>query len=311
MAPELMRRVTEETVKEDEDDDLGLDNPTPYMKEVKRKSMMVTKKLSPVKVIAKNVNITKIAKPTQPKMGFTGTTFFAESGDEESCQIYLMQSDPMDLEFKSIRKAVPKFPGSNLTVLHTPIEWDPTHVFNLTKLVKTLNKSAKLDTFLMLVGCGLDNVHMYKEALRRHTGHVQFVVFERQDMNVKTNHFGRLRETTAYFLLAYFFPGCQDEESVPPIKMVRDGFTNCIKTDNTEDLENRIIEAFSEQGDWVLDLCCKSRELSLAAQKTGRFALAVDPERENLMHLRDKALAIAKFHDKNFTNKDGVIINFD
>ena len=34
----------------------------------------------------------------------------------------------------------------------------------------------------MLVGCGIGNVNMLNEALRRHTQHVQLIVFERDDM---------------------------------------------------------------------------------------------------------------------------------
>ena len=73
-----------------------------------------------------------------------------------------------------------------------------------------------------------------------------------------------LRETTVTFLLAYFFPGCQDEDSLPDSKMVRSGMTNILHTNDTEDLENTVIHAFTEEDDWVFDVCCGSRELSLA-----------------------------------------------
>ena len=70
----------------------------------------------------------------------------------------------------------------------------------------------------------------------------------------------------------YFFPGCHDENILPPTKMVRPNLTTCFQTNSSEDLENTIVHAFTEASDWVFDLCCGSRELSLAAQKSGRNA---------------------------------------
>jgi hypothetical protein len=40
---------------------------------------------------------------------------------------------------------------------------------------------------------------------------------------------GLLRETTSFFLAAYFFPGCEAAGSVPPTKMVRDTYTTCFR----------------------------------------------------------------------------------
>jgi len=36
------------------------------------------------------------------------------------------------------------------------------------------------------------------------------------------------------------------------------------------EVEDSIVEAFSEQEDWILDLGCKGRTLSLAAMKAAR-----------------------------------------
>ena len=85
-------------------------------------------------------------------------------------------------------------------------------------------------------------------------------------------------------LLLYFpttmilFQGCEldprtHEVDVPA--MVRPGSTTNFKTESVEDLENQIVHTFTEKGDWVLDLFCGDRELSLAAQKSGRNAIAV------------------------------------
>ncbi len=54
---------------------------------------------------------------------------------------------------------------------------------------------------------------MFREALLRQTSHVQFIVIEREDQNRNTKKGaaddGKLRETTSFFLLAYFFPGSE------------------------------------------------------------------------------------------------------
>ena len=73
---------------------------------------------------------------------------------------------------------------------------------------------------------------------------------------------------------------------------VRDGFTTCFVTDSTLHLESSIIDCFSEEGlypqkmdelkkvlarailisgEWLLDIACGSRQLSVAALERGRF----------------------------------------
>eukprot|EP00091_Calanus_sinicus_P007627 TRINITY_DN18777_c0_g1_i1.p1 TRINITY_DN18777_c0_g1~~TRINITY_DN18777_c0_g1_i1.p1 ORF type:complete len:127 (+),score=35.26 TRINITY_DN18777_c0_g1_i1:38-382(+) len=102
------------------------------------------------------------------------------------------------------------------------------------------------------------------EALMRHTQHVLFVTFHREDAN-STVESGKLRETTSFFLVAYFFPGCEKDGSKLPAKMVRDGYSTCFRTEGTAHLERSIIDCFSETGEWLPDLCCGTRQLSLAA----------------------------------------------
>ena len=81
-----------------------------------------------------------------------------------------------------------------------------------------------------MVGCGIENVNLLVSALKRHTRHVQLIVFERDDMvsgpmvvvinswsfcqmfhclffQNKNSSSNVLRETTTLFILAYFFPG--------------------------------------------------------------------------------------------------------
>ncbi len=110
---------------------------------------------------------------------------------------------------------------------------------------------------------------MFREALLRQTAHVQFLTVEVEGQNAGVND-GKLRETTSFFLLAYFFPGCNVEGSSLPERMVRENTTTCLRAPSVEALENLMLHTFSEGGDWVLDLCCRSRELSLAAMLTGR-----------------------------------------
>ena len=81
-----------------------------------------------------------------------------------------------------------------------------------------------------------------------------------------------LRDTTHFFLLAYFFPTCELEGSLPTTRMVRTGATTCFRTPDTEHLENVIVQNLSEPGDWILDLVCGGRELSLAGRKNFVFA---------------------------------------
>lgn len=65
--------------------------------------------------------------------------------------------------------------------------------------------------FSILVGCGLDSIHLFHEALSRQTKHVQFVVFEREDKNLEQPS-QLLRDVNSFFLLAYFFPNCDNED---------------------------------------------------------------------------------------------------
>ena len=92
-------------------------------------------------------------------------------------------------------------------------------------------------------------------------------------------------------------------------QMVRKGGTTCFHTKSSEDLENSIVYSLSEEGDWIMDLCCGGRELSLAAQKMGRNAIAIHDDPENLVILHEKASAIALHHEPTFRSGiDGVIL---
>ena len=94
--------------------------------------------------------------------------------------------------------------------------------------------------------------------------------------------------------------------------MVRSGGTTCFHTKSSEDLENNIVHSLSENGDWILDLCCAGRELVLAAQKMGRNAIAIHNDPSSLVSLHEKASAIAKHHDKSFRiGTDGAILKLN
>jgi len=264
----------------------------------------------PRKSMAQTV-IESIVKPLMPvqapeprrefKMGFSG---------ESGCTIFLGQSELTTFKLDTFKSKVRDFNGANLVVLATPVTWDPPDVFSMVMAVKQMNRNAGLSTFTILVGCGLTNVHLFREALYRQTKHVQFLVFDRADADLD-HHKGKLRNVNHYFLLAYFFEGCETESpaEIPP--MVRPGATTCFRTKNVEDLENQIVHTFTEKGDWVLDLFCGDRELSLAAQKSGRNAIAVHNRHEPLVALKVKASAIASHYDQDFLpEEDGIILQF-
>ena len=63
------------------------------------------------------------------------------------------------------------------------------------------------------------------------------------------------------------------------------------------------------EADWIFDICCGSRELSLAAQKSGRNAIAFDKDRGKLEEVALKAIAISEHHDAKFRpDTDGKIL---
>ena len=58
---------------------------------------------------------------------------------------------------------------------------------------------------------------------------------------------------------------------MPSAPMVRPNLTTSFRTKNIEDLENTIIHSFSEEGDWILDICCGPRELSLVSTTVHKY----------------------------------------
>ena len=241
----------QEEAEENGESDQSLANPTPLMKEMMKKRRSVAPKA------AKSAPISPV-KPVKPvKAHIKGKAKLASSLDETDDQpagivrpaspgprhdfpgtgdskVFLIAGNPMqDLKMSKMISTLPlsaNFSGCQLTVVHTPAEWTPTEIWQVTKHIKLLNNEAGLDTFVVLIGTGLTNVHMNLEALARYTKHTQFVTFHREDANrgVET---GKLRETTSFFIAAYFFPDCQEENSTLPTKMVRDGYTTCFRTE--------------------------------------------------------------------------------
>ena len=70
----------------------------------------------------------------------------------------------------------------------------------------------------------------------------------RNSGQITYNHNQKLRQTTSHFLVAYFFPGCDDLDSELPTKMVRDGYSTSFRCDNIAHLEKSIIDCFTETG---------------------------------------------------------------
>jgi len=299
--------VEEEEEVEQEADllDSSLANPTPMMKEMlkKRKSLASKTSKLTVKSPVKAKSISPIRPPSPaPRADFVGAN---------NSHTYLVTGDPMDLKLTKLTSTLPlsaQFPGAHLTVVHTPADWNPTEIFQVSKHIKQLNKEAGLPSYVVLIGTGLHNVHMNMEALMRHTQHVQFVTFHREDANTSVET-GKLRETTSFFLAAYFFPGCEKNGSKLPAKMVRDGYTTCFRTDGTAHLERSIIDCFSETGEWLLDLCCGTRQLSLAAAEKGRSAIALHNDGAALEELGNYLRTLALRTDETYRDKDGIVLN--
>jgi hypothetical protein len=213
-------REEEETAEEEDlsgaDDDLGMENPTPAMLQQKRKSLGKAKaaevavataastktrtggatkkrpasqssppsvptssqpiakrpKVRPSSTVAVSAKKKVSAKEVPQLLGFAGAS---------GSRAHLLVADPLTLSLDELKNGVGEFQGANLAIVHTPAAWQPAQVFNVVRVVREVNRSAGLDSFLVLVGCGLTNVHMFREALCRQTAHVQFVVFERND----------------------------------------------------------------------------------------------------------------------------------
>jgi len=327
-----LQDLNEEMEEEVEDSDGGMSNPTPAMKEMmkKRKSLASTKSSTPAKRAAKESTTPdkraakgsplkaqvspakKVAlKPApalkpkhQPRPEFIGL---------EGSRTYLMAGEPLGIKLEQISKNIPlsvNFPGAHLAVVHTPAEWTPSELFSMTKQIKYLNKAAGLSNFVVLIGTGLTNVHMNIEAMMRHTKHVQFITFHREDAN-KDVETGKLRETTSFFLAGYFFPGCDKEGYTLPHKMVRDGYTTSFRTSGIEELETSIIDCFSEKGEWVMDFFCGKRKLTLAAAERGRNGIAVHHNEEDLEELGDYLRTAALKLDPTYRQEDGLVVNLE
>jgi len=263
-----------------------------------RKPAQASAKAKPV---SKSPKKPLAAPPKPPRLEFLG---------RDESRIYLMCGEPLELSLPRIVKAIPlsvHFPGAHLSVVHTPANWSPKELFDMTKKIKILNRSAGLDSFVVLLGTGLTNVHMNMEAIMKHTQHVQFVVFHREDANKAAAPNGKLRETNSFFLAGYFFPGCEDENSALPTKLVMDGYTTNFRTDSIEKLEYSIIDCFSEKGEWVMDISCGKRKLTLAAAERGRNAIALDSSSEDLENLGDYIRTLSMQQDEDYREEDGLV----
>jgi len=297
--------IEEDNEPSNEELDSSLVNPTPLMKEmlIKKKSVVPKNSIKKSsKAIAKEKTPSPVRAPSPaPRAEFKGAN---------NASAYLVSGDPMDLKLTKLMSTLPisaRFPGAHLTVVHTPADWTPTEVFQVSKQIKQLNREAGLANFVVLFGTGLDNVHMNMEALLKHTKHVQFVTFHREDANIKVET-GKLRETTSFFLVGYIFPGCEMQDSKLPSKMVRDGYTTCFRTEGIAHLERSIIDCFSETGEWLLDLCCGTRQLCVTASEKGRNAVALHNDALALEDLGNYLRTLSLKSDNTYRDKDGLVL---
>ena len=225
-------------------------------------------------------------------------------------QVYLVNGEPLELKYSKMISTLPlsvKLPGFQLTMVHTPQDWQPPQVFLLGRQLKTFNKEAGLDNFVVIVGTGIRNANLNMEALERHTKHAQIVTFHREDAGTGEET-GKLRETTTHFLVAYFFPGCEVADSVLPSKMVRDGYTTNFRCDSGAHIESSIIDCFTEAGEWILDLCPGNRKLVIAAGEKGRSAVALNNGTEDLEDTGNYLRTMSMKSDKSYRDKDGIVL---
>ena len=81
------------------------------------------------------------------------------------------------------------------------------------------------------------------------------------------------------------------------------------KFKSTTNLEQTIVDCFSEPGEWILDLCCGQRLLSLAAVDKGRNAIAFHNDAEALEHVGNYLRTFALKNDKTYRDKDGLVLS--
>lgn len=310
------------TVQEVEvDEDIpGVDNPTPLMKEmIKKRQSLGGSKLTPVKSVKQLSSSKQIEALPPPKIASPPPKVASpikvapprqEFRGAQDSSVYLLAGDPLSLTHRKVVASLPLaagFPGANLAIVHTPAEWTPPQMFQISQIVKKMNREAGLQSFVFMAGTGLSNVHLNQEALLRQTQHVQFVTFHREDAN-KQFESGKLRETTSFFLVAYFFPGCELENSTLPDKMVRDGYTTCFRTESASSLEKSIVDCFSEAGEWVMDICCGTRKITLEASQQGRSAVAVHADGEALEELGNYLRTASMLTDPTYRDMDGLVV---
>jgi len=305
-------KEVEEESEDVEEEQIGISNPTPAMKELikKRRSIAGAKETSvKTKSPKKKEEVVAVAEKKVVKKNVTiiPRTEFMGTANSRS---YLIAGDVLKVGLDTIQRIIPlsvRFPGAHLAVVHTPIHWSPPDVFRMAQTIRTLNLSAGLDNFVILIGTGFRNLKMNTEALETITKHVQFITFHREDAHKDELPTGKLRETTSLFLVAYIFPGCEKEGSPLPSRMVADGYTTCFRCDNVAHLEESIIDCFSEKGEWLLDLFPERRKLTLAAQQAGRNAVVISPEVEDLEFLGSYLRTLSMREDDSYRDVDGLV----
>ena len=74
-------------------------------------------------------------------------------------------------------------------------------------------------------------------------------------------------------------------------------------------MEETIVDCFSETGEWILDLCCGKRLLSVAAASKGSSGIAFHNDPEALEHVGNYLRTLAIKNDKSYRDKDGLVLS--
>ena len=69
------------------------------------------------------------------------------------------------------------------------------------------------------------------------------------------------------------------------------------------------MDCFSESGEWILDLCCGKRQLSVAAAEKGRSAIAYNNDAVALEEVGNYLRTLSLKCDKTYRDKDGIVLN--
>ncbi len=148
------KKTVLEDLKEEEEEENEVElNPTPQMLEMQKKRKVSRRSIAVTGVNGSSSFTAAKATPVRDR-GFPGSPLKEseeEASTERRCKIFLVSGDATTMDWKTVKGEIREFPGANLTLVHTPAEWQPPEVFNVVRRVRGINKELGLNSFLVLV----------------------------------------------------------------------------------------------------------------------------------------------------------------